>query len=192
MAHAARPRRERLNDAVAFALAFGSRTSTTQRFVWDGGRSPLPGFGLKLTPAAATGSAAGKTWILQYRNRAGASRRLTIGSLATTDAAAARRAATIALAAVRGGRDPQAEKITARSAHNIASLVEEWLGACQRRVERAEAERAASARPGARSQFFAAAGAKRRERCRGKRLRATGLRHECTSSPASGVWLRRS
>jgi integrase len=141
MRTAGTPRRVRLNDEAALAAQYSPRPTATAQFLWDGGRGAIPGFGLKLTPNAAASLTDGKTWVLQYRNHAGASRRLTLGSLAAMNAAAARKAAGAAFAAARGGRDPQAEKVEARGARTIAALAQEWLASCERRVEQTEAER---------------------------------------------------
>jgi integrase len=136
-------RRERLNDDTAEGAAYEPRGTSAQQFLWDGGRSPIAGFGLKLTSTAAAGTKDGKAWVFQYRNHAGASRRLTLGTLATMNAAAARKKATDAFNAVRRGEDPQAEKVQDRKAQTLGALMADWLAWCERRVDRAEAERAA-------------------------------------------------
>jgi integrase len=135
------PRRVRLNDGAALTAAYSPRGTGTAQFLWDAGRSAIPGFGLKMTPSAVAGRAEGKAWILQYRTHNGASRRFTLGSAKAMTAAAARKAAAAALAAVRRGRDPQAEKVEARSARTVLALAEDWLASCERRVEQTEAER---------------------------------------------------
>jgi integrase len=141
MSNTGTPRRARLNDDAALAATYTPRSTGTAQFLWDGGRSAIPGFGLKMTPTAAASRPDGKAWIFQYRTHDGASRRLTLGSAKAMNAAAARKAAAAALAAVRGGRDPQAEKAKARNARTVMALAEEWLASCERRVEQTEAER---------------------------------------------------
>ncbi|MFL5154569.1 MAG: Arm DNA-binding domain-containing protein, partial [Microvirga sp.] len=66
-------------------------------FVWDEG---LPGFGLRVKP---TGS---KSFVLQYRNRSGRSRRLTLGRFGVLTPEQARRDARLALADIARGGDP--------------------------------------------------------------------------------------
>jgi hypothetical protein len=75
--------------------------------------SALPGFGFRVR---ATGSGeVRKSWIVQYR-RAGASRRLLLGSAEVLSAEQARDAAKKALARIALGGDPQKDKTTRRSA----------------------------------------------------------------------------
>jgi integrase len=87
--------------------------------------SALAGFGFRLR---ASGNEVRKSWIAQYR-RAGATRRLLLGSAEVLTADQARAAAKKVLAAVALGEDPQAEKTARRSADKFtfAALAEEFL-----------------------------------------------------------------
>ncbi len=58
------PRRVRLNDGAALTAAYSPRGTGTAQFLWDAGRSAIPGFGLKMTPSAVAGRAEGKAWRL--------------------------------------------------------------------------------------------------------------------------------
>src|SRR5262245_48069711 len=89
--------------------------------------SALAGFGFRLR---ASGNEVRKSWIAQYR-RAGATRRMLLGSAEVLTADQARAAAKKILAAVALGEDPQAEKATRRSADKftLAAVVEEFLAA---------------------------------------------------------------
>lgn len=82
----------------------------------------LPGFGLRLRAGGA------QTWIVQYA-RAGATRRMTLGTPATLDPGKAREVAKDLLAAVRLGRDPAHEKHTARTraAETLGALLPRYM-----------------------------------------------------------------
>ena len=73
----------------------------------------------------------GKSWIVQYRNRAGHTRRYTLGALEKLAPLEARKAAKKILGAVAVGDDPQSEKVQARLAveHTLRSVVDRYLAA---------------------------------------------------------------
>jgi integrase len=85
----------------------------------------LHGFGYRLR---RRGKRVRKTFVIQYRNASGRSRRLTIAPGALPFAAA-RKSAAEELAKVKLGRDPQGEKTAARSrsALNFRTTVDEFL-----------------------------------------------------------------
>jgi integrase len=100
-----------------------ARSSGPDYFVWDG---ELPGFGLR---AKATGA---KSFIVQYRNANGRSRRLTIGRYGILTVEEARKAARIALADVSKGSDPVESRKLERGAVTIETLCREYIDKAKR------------------------------------------------------------
>jgi integrase len=90
--------------------------------VYDG---DVKGFGVRVTPGGV------KSYILEYRPGAGgrgvAKKRLTLGRHGAMTAGQARKAALEALARIRLGGDPQAEKTRQRAALTVGELAEEFL-----------------------------------------------------------------
>jgi integrase len=90
--------------------------------VFDG---HLPGFGVRVMPSGL------KTFILDYRPGAGGrsvtKRRLTLGRYGPMTAEQARKAALDALAHIRLGADPHAEKTGQRAALTVAGLIGAFL-----------------------------------------------------------------
>jgi len=86
--------------------------------LWDG---ELRGFGLLVLPSGI------KTYILQYRNGARRSRRLTIGRHGALTVGEAREIAREAAVAVAKGNDPVASKQNYRDAPTVAELLERYL-----------------------------------------------------------------
>jgi Arm DNA-binding domain len=96
----------------------------------------MVGFGYRLR--RGSGGKVLRSWIVQYR-RAGASRRILLGSAEVLSAEAARTAAKKVLAKVALGEDPQAERIDRRGKDKLSlrTMVEEYLAAKEREVVRA-------------------------------------------------------
>jgi integrase len=93
----------------------------------------MPGFGYRLRLGA--GGKVLRTWVCQYR-RAGATRRLLLGSAEVVGAEAAREAAKRALGAVALGQDPQGERADRRDADKLTlrKTVDEFLAVKRREL----------------------------------------------------------
>jgi integrase len=89
-----------------------------QTFLWDG---ELRGFGVRIIPSGL------KTFILQYRNAEGRSRRIVIGRYGVLTLEKAREQAQIKLGAVAGGADPAEERAASREAVTVAELCDWYL-----------------------------------------------------------------
>lgn len=101
---------ERLSEALVRRL---ESADTGSRVRYDGG---VPGFGLRVTPAGA------KSFVLNYRTRAGRERRLTIGSWPDWSVTAARTEAQRLRREIDLGHDPLAERDEERTAPTVADL----------------------------------------------------------------------
>src|SRR5665213_2175817 len=101
---------KRLVDAAAAAKG--------ELFLWD---DELPGFGLRVKASGA------KSFLVQYRNANGRSRRLTVGRYGVLTVEEGRKAAKLALAEVVKGADPAESKKLARGAMTIDELCREYL-----------------------------------------------------------------
>jgi integrase len=93
----------------------------------------LPGFGFRLRQGA--GGKVLRSWVVQYK-RAGATRRMLLGSAGVLGAEAARAAARKALSKVALGGDPQGDKTDRRGKDRLGfrSVVDDYLAVKQKTV----------------------------------------------------------
>lgn len=92
--------------------------SDKEVFLWD---ATLPGFGVRIKPTGI------KSFIIQYRNRHGRSRRVTVGRYGVMTLEEARTEARLQLSAVSRGSDPRQERDEGRSAMTVKDLVDRYM-----------------------------------------------------------------
>jgi integrase len=86
--------------------------------VWD---EQMPGFGVRVKPSGY------KTYIVQYRNAQGRSRRMSLGAHGRITAAQAREDARILLTEATRGSDPAEQKARGREVPTISDICERYL-----------------------------------------------------------------
>ena len=87
-------------------------------FVWDDG---LRGFGVRVKPSGV------KSYLIQYRNEEGRTRRLVLGQHGPLAPESARILALKKLATVADGKDPSAERRAARAGMTISEICDWYL-----------------------------------------------------------------
>jgi hypothetical protein len=86
----------------------------------------LSGFGLRVKPSGR------KSYVIQYRNARGISRRYTMGQDGRLAAYEARKEAKLRLGDVERGKDPAEERLEIRGAMTIKALCEEYIAAVEK------------------------------------------------------------
>lgn len=104
-------------------LVDAARKAAGDVFIWD---DEIPGFGLRVKPSGA------KSFIVQYRNANGRSRRLTVGRYGILTVEEGRKEAKLALAEVLKGADPAESRKLERGAMTIEALCREYLDKAER------------------------------------------------------------
>lgn len=99
-------------------LVEGITPAKSDVFAWD---DELRGFGLRLKPSGL------RSYIVQYRNAHGRSKRLTIGEHGRLTAEEARKQARLILAEVETGADPAERREAARHAPTVEDLCARYL-----------------------------------------------------------------
>jgi integrase len=98
-------------------------------FLWDAGDGALKGFGIRIKPSGAS------SYLVQYRNKEGRTRRLVIGRVGTLTPNEARRLANDFLRAAAEGADPSAERHTVRAAISMSELCDLYLANAEGRIK---------------------------------------------------------
>ena len=98
-------------------------------FRWDAGDGALKGFGIRMKPSGAA------SYLVQYRNKEGRTRRLVIGKVGTLTPDEARNLAGDALRAVARGGDPSAERHAVRGAVTVSELCDLYMAETKGRIK---------------------------------------------------------
>ena len=112
-------------------LVDSRRTDGTGKdvFLWDAGDGALMGFGIRMKPSGAA------SYLVQYRNKEGRTRRLVLGKVGTLTPDEARKLAGDALRTAARGGDPSAERHAVRGAITVADLCDLYLADAKSRIK---------------------------------------------------------
>lgn len=112
----------KLTKRVVDALA----ASKADQVIFD---EELAGFGVRVKPSGA------KSWLIQYRNAHGRSRRFTLGPVAKLPPEEARKKARRLFVDIDGGADPADARASLRKAATVSQLCDDYLAAGKGRIK---------------------------------------------------------
>jgi site-specific recombinase XerD len=93
----------------------------TEKMYWDYGDGSLKGFGIRIQPSGIA------SYVVQYRNQEGRTRRMVIGRVAVLTPEEARQKAKIKLAEATNGEDPSVARKKTRRGITVAQLCDLYL-----------------------------------------------------------------
>src|SRR5262245_3619183 len=116
---------------ISKRIVDAAKPAAKRLFVWD---DTLPGFALLVLPSGA------RSYVFNYRNSGGRSRRATIGKVGALTPDQARKLADGMSQTVKGGGDPLEDKRKARAVPIVGELLDAYL-ASEKFAEKASSTR---------------------------------------------------
>jgi integrase len=98
-------------------------------FKWDAGDGALKGFGIRVKPSGVA------SYLVQYRNKEGRTRRLVLGRVGELTPNEARYLAADRLKEARSGGDPSADRHAARAAITVSELCDLYVADAKGRIK---------------------------------------------------------
>jgi hypothetical protein len=128
----------RKSDVRLTKRVVDSLPADRDRVVFD---AELKGFGVRVKAHGP------KTFVIQFRNREGRSRRMSLGQYGALTVDEARRSATVELGRVAAGEDPALERDETRRAMTVVALGEAYFAAADRGEARGRRDGKESGQP---------------------------------------------
>jgi integrase len=98
-------------------------------FIWDAGDGAIKGFGIRMKPSGTA------SYLAQYRNKEGRTRRLVLGKVGVLTPDEARTLAGDALRAATKGGDPSADRHAVRGAMTVSELCDRYVAEARSRIK---------------------------------------------------------